>query len=59
MLKPLKTVTGKRMAYLVSLAKIYEEEGYKTKLDGFKGTLEIYPKGNIAEVNNNETSKTS
>ena len=45
--RPIKTIQDKRMAYLVSLSKIYENEGYTIRLDGFKSILEIYQKGVI------------
>lgn len=43
-MKLLKTISNRRMAYLVSLDHVYREEGYKTKLDGFNNILEVYSK---------------
>ena len=45
---PIKTISGKRLAYLDSLAISYKEMGYSVKVDGRTSILEVYPKG--AEV---------
>jgi hypothetical protein len=43
--QPLKTIAGKRLAYLVGLEKAYADMGYGTKLNGRDCLLEIYPAG--------------
>jgi hypothetical protein len=37
-----RTVRGKKLAYLVSLEKGYKEMGYQTRLNGRENVLEIY-----------------
>lgn len=43
--RPFKTITDRRLAYLDGLAQIYREQGYGVKVDGFRNLLEVYQKG--------------
>lgn len=43
--RPIKTHHDKRLAFLVSLEKSYNELGYSTKLNGRDNVLEVYEKG--------------
>lgn len=49
-MQPIKTIYDKRLAYLVSLSRIYEEQGYKIILNGRDNLLEIYPSTFVKEV---------
>jgi len=48
LLKPIKTIYDKRLAYLVGLQDFYKQEGYGTRLDGRNNILEVYPFGTSA-----------
>jgi len=52
--KPLKTITDKRLAYLVGLENFYKGEGYTTKLNGRENLLEVYPAGYVVPKTNEE-----
>lgn len=43
--RPLKTLHDRRLAYLVSLEKVYSDMGYSTRLNGRDNLLEVYPAG--------------
>lgn len=46
-LRPVKTIENKKLAYLVGLEDYYKSEGYTTKLDGRNSVLEVYPVGTV------------
>lgn len=46
-LAPTKTFRDRRLNYLASLEKSYQELGYSTKLNMVGNTLEIFPKGYV------------
>ena len=45
LVKPVKILHDKRLAYLVALEESYRDMGYTTKLNGRDNLLEIYQKG--------------
>lgn len=43
--QPIKIISGKKLAYLDSLAQDYKEDGYTVRVDGRNNLLEVYEKG--------------
>lgn len=45
--QPIKVITGKKLAFLDSIAQDYREDGYTVRVDGRNNLVEIYEKGVI------------
>ena len=56
MIRPIKTLHDKRLAYLSAIEESYKEMGYSTKLNGRDNILEIYQKGVVVPKTTEEVT---
>lgn len=54
--QPIKIISGKKLAYLDSIAQEYIEDGYTVRVDGRNNLIEIYNKGVTIPTKQTEVS---